>query len=66
MLKLGKKIVKLEKKIVKMSKVPKIGNMNKIMAGIFPWDTESPLQCLGLPWTPLGFAVSRENSSRNE
>lgn len=48
-----KKKFKLEKKI------PKIGNMNKIMDGIFLWDIQSSQ-------SSLGFAVSRENSFRNE
>lgn len=66
MLKLEEKIVRLEKKIVKLSKTPEIGNMNRIMAGIFPWGIQSLLQCQGLPRSPLGFVVSRENSFRNE
>lgn len=53
-------------KKVKSSKIPKTGNMNKIMDRIFPLDIQSPLQCQILPQSPLGFAVSRENSLRNE
>lgn len=46
-----------KKKLSNWKKIPKIGNMNKIMDGIFPWDVQSPRSPLGFAGAEMGRVI---------